>query len=128
MNILVIDDDDRVRTLLRDILRLGGHHVIEAQDGELGIQYLEKERAVDLVLTDLGMPLKNGWEVARWIKMRSPKLPVVLITGWGENLDEEKVKEAGVDLIISKPFEVNEVLSTVDLLRKAVMRESPREA
>lgn len=122
MNILVIDDDDRVRGLLRDILRMGGHHVIEAQDGELGIQYLEKKIPVDLVLTDLGMPLRNGWEVARWIKMRSPELPVVLITGWGESLDEEKVKEAGVDLIISKPFEVQEILNTVDLLAKVVKR------
>lgn len=122
MNILVIDDDDRVRNLLRDILQIGGHHVIEAQDGELGIQYLEKEKSVDLVLTDLGMPLRNGWEVARWIKMKSPGLPVVLITGWGENLDEEKIKEAGVDLIISKPFEVQEVLNTVDLLEKAIIK------
>ncbi len=124
MNILVIDDDDRVRTLLKDILQIAGHHVIEASDGELGIQYLEKDGSVDMVLTDLGMPIRNGWEVAKWVKIRNPELPIILITGWGENLDEEKVKEATVDLIISKPFEVYEILKAVDHFGKIVLKKS----
>ena len=111
--VLVIDDDDRVRTLLRDILRFDGHDVIEASDGESGIRYLEKEGSVEMVMTDLGMPLKNGWEVAKWIKTKAPHIPVVLITGWGTKLDEEKVKDSGVDMIIGKPFEVNEILEAV---------------
>jgi len=118
MNILVIDDDDRVRTLLRDILLFAGHRVIEASDGESGIRYFEEGESVDMVLTDLGMPLKNGWEVAKWIKTRIPQLPVILITGWGTDLDEEKIKDSGVDLIIGKPFEVNEILDTVNLFMK----------
>jgi DNA-binding response OmpR family regulator len=118
MNILVIDDDDRVRTLLRDILQFAGHRVIEASDGESGIRYFEEGESVDMVLTDLGMPLKNGWEVAKWIKTRIPQLPVILITGWGTDLDEEKIKDSGVDLIIGKPFEVNEILDTVNLFMK----------
>jgi DNA-binding response OmpR family regulator len=118
MSILVIDDDDRVRTLLRDILQFAGHRVIEASDGESGIRYFEEGESVDMVLTDLGMPLKNGWEVAKWIKTRIPQLPVILITGWGTDLDEEKIKDSGVDLIIGKPFEVNEILDTVNLFMK----------
>jgi DNA-binding response OmpR family regulator len=118
MTILVIDDDDRVRTLLRDILLFEGHQVIEASDGESGMRYLEKGGSVDIVLTDLGMPLKNGWEVAKWIKRELPQIPVVLITGWGTNLDEEKVKESGIDMIIGKPFQVNEILETVHLFMK----------
>src|SRR4030043_940300 len=118
MTILVIDDDDRVRTLLRDILLFERHQVIEASDGESGMRYLEKGGLVDLALTDLGMPLKNGWEVAKWIKRELPQIPVVLITGWGTNLDEEKVKESGIDMIIGKPFQVNEILETVHLFMK----------
>jgi CheY-like chemotaxis protein len=110
--ILVIDDDDRVRTLLKDILVFGGHHVIEASDGILGMKYLE-EGQFDMVLTDLGMPVMNGWEVAKWVKRKTPQIPVGLITGWGINLEEEKIKESGVDLIIGKPFQVNEILEAV---------------
>jgi len=122
MNILVIDDDDRVRTLLRDILKFAGHRVIEASDGESGIRYFEEGESVDMVLTDLGMPLKNGWEVAKWIKTKVPQLPVILITGWGTDLGEERIKESGVDLIIGKPFEVNEILDTVNLFAKVIKR------
>jgi DNA-binding response OmpR family regulator len=118
MTVLVIDDDDRIRTLLRDILLFGGHEVIEASDGESGIRYLEKDGAVDMVLTDLGMPLKNGWEVAKWIKTKTPQIPVVLVTGWGTNLDEGKVRDSGVDMIIGKPFQVNEILDTVQFFMK----------
>jgi DNA-binding response OmpR family regulator len=118
MTILVIDDDDRVRTLLRDILLFERHQVVEASDGESGMRYLEKGGLVDLVMTDLGMPLKNGWEVSRWIKRELPQIPVVLVTGWGTNLDEEKVKESGIDMIIGKPFQVNEILETVHLFMK----------
>ena len=118
MTVLVIDDDDRVRTLIRDILLFGGHEVIEAPDGESGIRCLEKDGSVDMVLTDLGMPLKNGWEVAKWIKTKTPQIPVVLITGWGTKLDEEKIRNSGVDMIIGKPFEVNEILEAIHLFMK----------
>ena len=111
--ILVIDDDERVRTLLKDILVFGGHQVIEAPDGILGMKYLE-EGKFDMVLTDLGMPVMNGWEVAKWVKSKTPQIPVGLITGWGKNLEEEKIKESGVDLIIGKPFQVSEILEAVN--------------
>ncbi len=116
--ILVIDDDDRIRTLVRDVLLSAGHQVIEASDGALGMRYLEEYGLVDMVFTDLGMPVKNGWEVSKWIRMNTPHIPVILITGWGTNLDERKVKESGVNLIIGKPFEVSEILEAVRLFLK----------
>ena len=124
MRILVIDDDDRVRTLLSSILLLAGHRVIEASDGESGLSLFEKGESIDLVMTDLGMPVKNGWEVAKWVKTNTSGIPVILITGWGANLDEAKVKESGVDLIIGKPFEVNEILETVNHFTKIVKRSA----
>jgi len=111
--ILVIDDDERVRNLLRDILLFAGHRVIEASDGISGIQCLEKG-GFDMVLTDLGMPVMNGWEVVKWIKSNTPHIPVGLITGWGTDLEEEKIKESGVDWIIGKPFQVHEILEAIN--------------
>ena len=115
--ILVIEDDDRVRTLLRDILVFGGYRVIEASDGRSGMRYVEKGDRIDLVLTDLGMPEMNGWEVARMTKERVPHLPVILITGWRLSPDEKKMKESGIDRIIGKPFQVNDILDAVGLFR-----------
>lgn len=115
ITILVIDDDERVRTLLRDILLFGGFNVIEAHDGNSGIRYLE-DSCVDLVLTDLGMPGMNGWEVAKRVKRLRPNLPVILVTGWGTGLEEEEINCSGVDSVISKPFQVNEILENVRLL------------
>ena len=121
MTILVIDDDERIRSLLRNILLFGGHRVIEASDGESGMRYLDGDR-FDLVLTDLGMPGMNGWEVVKRIKARIPQVPVALITGWGTDLDQEKIKESGVDRIIGKPFQVNEIIETVALFHNRMGR------
>lgn len=117
MTILVIDDDERVRTLLRNILLFGGYRVVEASDGESGMRHLEGG-GFGMVLTDLGMPGMNGWEVTKLIKTRIPDLPVALITGWGTNLDGKKIEESGVDWIIGKPFQVNEILEVVNLFKK----------
>jgi CheY-like chemotaxis protein len=116
--ILIIDDDERVRSLLRDILLYGGYQVVEASDGKSGTNYIEQGGLVDMVMTDLGMPGMNGWEVVRWIKKREPKIPVALVTGWGVRLDEDKIRESGVDWIIAKPFQVHEILETVQLFVK----------
>ena len=113
--ILVIEDDDRVRTLLRDILVIGGYRVIEASDGRSGIRNLEKWDMIDLVLTDLGMPGMNGWEVARMTKRKVPQLPVILLTEWRLSPDGKKIKESGVDRIIGKPFKVNDILESAHL-------------
>jgi PAS domain S-box-containing protein len=77
---------------------------------------------IDLVFTDLGMPGMSGWEVAKSIKAKDSKVPVVLITGWGIQIDDEKMKESGADLILNKPFRRDQVLDLVaeamDIKRK----------
>src|SRR5574337_516832 len=106
--ILVIDDDEFVRTLLSDVLRAAGHTVVQAAGGKEGLHRFHQD-GFDLVLTDLGMPECSGWEVAAAVKKMAPQTPVALITGWELTLDRGKLKEAGVDLVLNKPFHVVEV-------------------
>ena len=110
--ILIIDDDAMVRELLSDILEAGGHTVVPAAGGRQGLRLFRKG-GFDLVLTDLGMPEFSGWEVAAAIKAIAPKMPVALVTGWGLTLDRAKLKAAGVDLVLSKPFQYLDVMTVV---------------
>jgi CheY-like chemotaxis protein len=110
--ILVIDDEESVRDILSRMLKTKGHKVVVAPNGEEGIERFRAE-AFDLVFTDLGMPKLSGWDVGRTIKEINPKTPVAMITGWGVELDREKVNESGIDLIISKPFNFDQVIDLV---------------
>lgn len=110
--ILVIDDDESVRDILSRILETQGHQVIVACDGEEGIDQFKSE-PFDLVFTDLGMPRLSGWEVGKAIKEIDPKVPIAMITGWGVELDREKMSESGINLIVSKPFNFDQVIQLV---------------
>jgi len=110
--ILVIDDEESVRTIISKMLSQINYQVNVAKNGEEGIR-LFRERNFDIVLTDLGMPGMSGWEVCKTIKKISPHLPVGMITGWGMLLDQEKIDETGLDFIISKPFDFNQILRVV---------------
>jgi PAS domain S-box-containing protein len=102
--ILVIEDEEDVRTLLADILTENGHHVVTASDGSQGID-LFKENDFDLIFTDLGMPGVSGWQVAETVKSINDKIPVAVITGWNVELEESEMRAKGVDFIVNKPFE-----------------------
>jgi PAS domain S-box-containing protein len=110
--ILVIDDEESVRSVLSRILTQVKHQVNVAKDGEEGIR-LFHEGEFDIVLTDLGMPGMSGWDVCKAIKKISPQTPVGMITGWGMEIGEEKMKEAELDFLISKPFDFKQIVSMV---------------
>jgi CheY-like chemotaxis protein len=110
--ILVIDDEESVRDILSRILSVKGHQVVVASDGEEGIERFKNE-IFDLVFTDLGMPKISGWEVGMAVKEMNPKVPVIMITGWGMELNREKMSESGIDLIVSKPFLFDQVIELV---------------
>ncbi len=110
--ILVIEDEDRIRDNLRETLALAGHTVTLADNAKQGIA-LFKKGEYDLVFTDLSMPEISGWEVAKIIKAKDPEVLVALVTGWGLKMDGERLGEKGIDLVISKPFQVNRVLNLV---------------
>jgi CheY-like chemotaxis protein/two-component sensor histidine kinase len=110
--ILVIDDEESVRSVLSRILTRVKYQVNVAKDGEEGIRLFNEEE-FDIVLTDLGMPGMSGWDVCRAIKKMNPRTPVGMITGWGMEIGEERMKEAKLDFLISKPFDSNQILNTV---------------
>ena len=105
LRILVIDDELSVRSTLAEMLEEQGHSVTQAPGGREGLSYLESNpELVDVVISDLGMLDMTGWDVARTIQSRWPRLPVGLITGWGET--EITPEERGrVNFVITKPFD-----------------------
>jgi CheY-like chemotaxis protein len=115
--ILLIDDDPTVREALSSLLRAMGHTVTEAAGGAAGLAMLAATPA-DLVLTDLGMPEITGWEVARAVKAARPALPVILLTGWGEQVEDEGGGSAYVDRTLGKPVGLQDLLGVIaDLTR-----------
>jgi PAS domain S-box-containing protein len=110
--ILVIEDEEDIRQLLRDILTNVGHEVEIAADGSEGIKIFEKKE-FDLVFTDLGMPGMSGWQVAEKVKNINGKVPVALITGWNVKLEMSDMEDSGISLVIHKPFKMEQVLNLV---------------
>jgi PAS domain S-box-containing protein len=113
--LLVVDDDLEVLGILQDMLRFKGYRVVTATDGEKAVEMIEKED-LDLVVTDLGMPGISGWEVARTVKAKDPKIPVVLLTGWGSQYEEEDLGNKGVDIVLSKPLSWEKLTESIDKL------------
>jgi PAS domain S-box-containing protein len=111
--ILVIDDEESVRSVLSQILSQVNHQVTVAKDGGEGLQ-LFQEKEFDIVLTDLGMPDMSGWDVCKAIKKLKARVPVGMITGWGMELDQSKKEESGLDFVIPKPFDFHQILKVVD--------------
>jgi len=104
LRILLIDDDPQVRAVVGELLALNGHTVITAAGGLEGLARLDGDEAIDLVLTDLGMPGMTGWDVARAAKARRPNVGVGIITGWGEEERSRFEEQAVADFVLQKPI------------------------
>jgi CheY-like chemotaxis protein len=117
LRILVIDDELQVRSTLAEMLEEQGHSVTQAPGGREGLSYLEANpELVDVVISDLGMPDMTGWDVASALQGRWPRLPVGLITGWGET--EITAEERGrVSFVINKPFDKTVLRETMAAIR-----------
>jgi CheY-like chemotaxis protein len=110
--VLVIDDEENVRQVLAELLVAQGHTVVAYPDGRSGLARFHDE-PFDVVFTDLGMPGLSGWEVARVVKLRRPGIPVVLVTGWSDQMEPDEVRRRGIDFVIAKPFEASTIRSVV---------------
>ncbi len=120
-NILVIDDEELVRNALQETLEKLGYTVVTTSSGEQGLNIL-KEGDVDLIVTDLAMPGLSGWDVAIKAKEIDPHMPVIMTTLMEDDLWMEKIKRFGVDVVMSKPLEredIGEIIaSALELKRK----------
>lgn len=121
--ILVVDDDDNIRDVLKDLLTLEGHRATLAKNGEQAIQLFDKDK-FDMVITDLGMPGLSGWDVAKKIKQTEPDIPVIIISGWGAQLSEEELKQAKVDMILAKPFNLEQIQKVIAKCADKIIKRS----
>jgi CheY-like chemotaxis protein len=115
-NILVIDDNPEFREILRTHLEANGHRTVLANNGEQGLALLERE-AIDIVLTDILMPQRDGVEVLREAKRRWPGLPVIAISGggWiGANELLGMAERLGADQVLQKPVRRDDLIRAVD--------------
>jgi CheY-like chemotaxis protein len=95
------------------MLRLMGHQVTIEHDGRKALALLDTH-VFDLILTDLGMPEVNGWDIAERAKERCPGVPVVLVSGWGAQYEDEDLSHRGVDLVCSKPLSYQKLLEILE--------------
>jgi DNA-binding response OmpR family regulator len=117
--VLVVEDDVDLLAALRRILSGAGHRVLTAQDGDSGLSTALEERP-DLVILDVGLPLKNGMEVTRELRRRGFRAPMLMLTARSTVRDRVTGLEAGADDYLPKPFEYSELLARVGaLLRRA---------
>ena len=118
--ILVVDDESRMRKLLKDFLSAKGYKILEAEDGEKAIEVFEENRnKIKLILLDVMMPKLDGCSVLRKIRQES-NLPVIMLTARGEEQDELFGFELGVDEYISKPFSPKILVARVEAIIKRV--------
>ncbi len=106
LRLLLVDDEDEVREALAEMLASAGHTVLTAPGADEALACVEAEPDLDLVLTDLVMPGRTGWDVAAGVKARRPDLVVGLITGWGDTAEADQARQAMVDFIVEKPVSV----------------------
>jgi CheY-like chemotaxis protein len=110
--LLVVDDNEAVQEILSRIFSIMGHDVTVADNGLEGMA-LFLAGSYDLVVTDIQMPLMNGWELSRLVKEHSSNTPVVVVTGSYDDTNWEKVNMNRVDAIIPKPFKLEDIQETV---------------
>ena len=116
--ILVVDDELRMRKLIKDFLAAKGYSILEAEDGEKGLEVFEENKnKISLILLDVMMPKLDGWSVLRQIRQES-KVPIIMLTARGEEQDELFGFELGVDEYISKPFSPKILVARVEAILK----------
>jgi two-component system cell cycle response regulator DivK len=115
--ILIIEDQEDNRAIMRDLLSTAGYALIEAVDGEEGVRLARSERP-DLILMDIQLPVLDGYEATRQIRATTDlkSVPIIAVTSYALSGDEAKTREAGCDSYVAKPFSPRELLAKVRAL------------
>lgn len=115
VKVLMVDDEARMRKLVKDFLAIKGYKVIEAEDGEQAVDIFFKEKDIGLVILDVMMPKMDGWEVCRTLR-RYSQVPIIMLTARSEERDELLGFELGVDEYISKPFSPKILVARIEAI------------
>ena len=113
--ILIVDDEERMRKLVRDFLSNKGYRVLEASNGEEAVDIFLQHKDIGLILLDVMMPVMDGWEACKAIREYS-KVPIIMLTAKSEEKDELKGFELGVDEYITKPFSPKILVARVEAI------------
>ncbi len=117
--ILVVDDESRMRKLVKDFLVKSNYDVLEAEDGEQAVDLFFREKGISLVVLDVMMPRMDGWQVCKEIRAYS-QVPIIMLTARGDEQDELQGFKLGVDEYISKPFSPKILVARIEaVLRRA---------
>lgn len=123
LKILVVDDESRMRKLVRDFLVKSNYQVLEAEDGEQALDLFFAHKDISLIVLDVMMPKMDGWQVCREIRAYS-KVPIIMLTARGDEQDELLGFELGVDEYISKPFSPKILVARIE----AILRRTGQTA
>ena len=126
VKILMVDDEERMRKLVKDFLTIKGYRVLEAGDGEQAIDIFFKEKDISLVILDVMMPKMDGWEVCREIRKNS-KVPIIMLTARSDERDELLGFDLGVDEYISKPFSPKILVARVEAILRRTGQNNPED-
>ena len=121
LKIMVVDDESRMRKLVKDFLVKKGYDVVEAANGEEAVDIFFKDNDISLIILDVMMPKMDGWQVCKEIRQYS-KVPIIMLTAKGDERDELTGFNLGVDEYISKPFSPKILVARVE----AILRSNRR--
>lgn len=125
LTVLVVDDEARMRKLIKDFLVQKSFNIIEAEDGEKALKlYNDNKSKINLILLDVMMPKLDGWSVLRQIRQENKSVPIIMLTARGEEQDELFGFELGVDEYIAKPFSPKILVARVEAILKRSIPES----
>ena len=124
LKILVVDDEGRMRKLVRDFLVKANYEVIEAADGKEAVDVFYEQQDISLIVLDVMMPKMDGWQVCREIRNTS-KVPIIMLTAKGDERDELMGFQMGADEYISKPFSPKILVARIEaILRRTYQAET----
>ncbi len=126
LKILVVDDESRMRKLVRDFLVKAGYEVVEAGDGEEAVDLFLQQKDIALIVLDVMMPKMDGWQVCREVRAYS-KVPIIMLTARGDERDELQGFQLGVDEYISKPFSPKILVARIEAILRRTNQVSEEE-
>ncbi len=111
--ILLIEDEALIRELYADALQNFGFDLIIVEDGEKGLEKWQQE-SFNLLITDIGLPGISGWDVIESIRKKNYQVPIIIISGWGKQIEFERGKELNVSHILSKPIDILDLSTLIN--------------